>query len=260
MKIQNILMLVVALLAGIGAVYLAQNYIEQEITGYKTEIDEKYKLTRVVVARRSLQRGQVLDNTVLAVREVPSAFVHSDAIRPNEVDSVFGHRMVYPLNQGESLLSTHIAYSKGDTFSNLVDSGKRAITFPVDVLSSMTGMLAPGDIIDLLVTLKDESTEKTFPMLTNVTVMATGTSIDELGIKQESTNKFQTITLHVTPEDAAMITHARTEGEVTVLLRSRSDSSPLAMSAVTKDTLLGRKNKQLKAPPRGPRIIRAGKR
>lgn len=259
MKTQNIVMLVIALLAGLAAVYLAQNYIDQEVSQHKNKIDEQYKPIKIVVAKRSLQRGEILNSSLLAIRHVPSAFVHGDAIRPGEVDSILGHRLVYSLNQGESMLSTHVAYSKGDTFSNLIDDGKRAITFPVDVLSSMTGMMAPGDLIDLLVTLKDGDTEKTFPMLTSVLVMATGTEIDEIGVAQVEANKYQTITLHVTPEEAAMITHANNEGDITVLLRSRSDNKQLAMSAVTKNTLLGRKNKQLKASPTGPRIIRAGK-
>lgn len=261
MKVQNIIMLMIALLCGVAAVYLTKDYINTQVDTYRAEIDEKYKPIEVVVANRNLQRGQVLQMGMLALRKVPSGFVHQDAIRPGEVESVVGHKLVFSLNSGESLLSTHVAFSKGDTFSNLIEDGKRALSFPVDVLSSMTGMLAPGDIVDLLVTLQDDDTEKTIPLLTNIAVMATGDSTDELGAPDGSGAgpSYQTITLHVTPDEASKITHARSAGDITVLLRSRSDDEQMRLAAVTKNTLFGRKNKQLAPGPSGPRIIRPKK-
>ena len=259
MKAQNIVMLVIALAAGLAAVFLAKSYIDQEIADYKKNIDDQYAPIKVVVANADLQRGQILNSNNLAVRPVPKEFVHEDAIRPNEADSVIGHRLVYSIQQGEALLSNHVAFSKGDTFSNLIDEGKRAITFPVDVLSSQNGMMAPGDMIDMLVTLKDDDTEKTFPMLTNILVIATGTQVEEINNSIDGGPvNYQSITLHVTPNEAAMITHASSEGEITVMLRSRSDSNRLKMAAITKNTLLGKKNAQLDPTPEGPRIIRAG--
>ncbi len=258
MKVQNIIMLVIALACGLAAVFLTRDYINTQIDDYKAVIDDKYKPIEVIVATRGLQRGEVLSKHMLAIRNVPSGFVHKDAIRPGEVESIIGHKLVYSLNGGESLLATHVALSKGDTFSNLIDGGKRAISFPVDVLSSLTGMLSPGDMIDLLVTLDDDGVEKTIPLLTSVVVIATGNTTDEIAGPESAGRKagFQTITLHVTPADAAKITIARAEGDITVLLRSRSDVDKLQLAAVTKNTLFGRKNRQLKAASTGPRIIR----
>jgi len=261
MKIQNLIMLFIALAAGLAAVYLTKNYIESEVSDYKAGIDAQYKPVKIVVAARPLQRGEVLNSDVLLIRPMPATFVHDEAIRPSEVDIALGHRLVHSINKGEALLSTHIAYSKGDTFSNLIADGKRAISFPVDVLSSVTGMMAPGDVIDLLLTINDGDQEKTFPILSNVAIIATGTQVDELGVNRDTERaggRFQTITLHVTPDEAAKVTHALAEGDITVLLRSRSDSSKLTMGTVTKNTLLGKKKTTAKPKRRGPQIIRAG--
>ena len=84
-------MLVVALVAGLAAVYLARSYIDNQVAQHKERLDEQYKPVKIVVAKRNLQRGEILNTDLLAVRPVPSAFIHSDAIRPGEVDTVLRH-------------------------------------------------------------------------------------------------------------------------------------------------------------------------
>ena len=256
MKLQNAIMIFIALICGVAAVFLTKDYINSEIEGYKTEIDKKYKPLDIIVANRNLQRGEVMNKGMLAVRSMPSGFVHKDAIRPSEVDSVIGHKLVYSLNGGEALLTTHVAFSKGDTFSNLIEEGKRALTFPVDVISSVSGLVSPGDIIDLLVTLDDNNVEKTISLQKNVTIMATNQVTDELSNpdskKGSASSRIRTITVHVTPEEASKIVHARTVGKITVTLRSRTDAADLKLATVTKNTLFGRRY----GTRSGPRIIR----
>jgi len=200
---------------------------------------------------------------MLSARAVPGAYLHTEAIRPAGVDSIIGHKVVFPVKAGETLLASHVAITKGDTFSNLIEEGRRAISFSVDVLASLTGMLSPGDSIDLLMTIEDERIkgEKTVPLLTNIVVMATGTRTQEIDPQSESgaNARFQTITLHVTPQEAALITHAQAEGELTVLLRPRSDSNEVEFTTVNKNTLLGRENKNRnRVRIRRAQIIRAG--
>ena len=238
---QTILLILIALVCGGVAVYLANSYVTGEISEYKQSIDEQYATVDVVVAATNLLKGEELTTQNLQLRPVPKEFLHREAIRPSEVDSILGYQLVNPLGQGEPLLATHIQYSKINTFSSLIEPGQRAITFPVDPLSSISGMIAPGDYIDILATLKNGTEENTMPIITNIRVMATGVVTDQ---NRESSDRqdarYQTITLHVEPNIAANVAHARSVGDLTVTLRSRTDQEPLQQEAVTTRTLLGK--------------------
>ena len=55
--------------------------------------------------------------------------------------------------------------------------GKRAITFPVDEINSISGMLQPGDKIDLIATIRQLNNDVTYPLLQDVQILATGTQL-----------------------------------------------------------------------------------
>lgn len=241
MSKQTIILIIISLVCGSAAVYLSRSYVNDEISSYKQNIDKQYKPVKVVVAKRPISRGELLSVNVLAVRDMPKAFVHSDAIRPGEIDTVLGFKMVYGLGQGESLLSSHVGSTKGASFSNLIEAGKRAITFPVDTLSSISGMITPGDHIDLFATLDNGGIENTLPIITNIIIIATGVVTDEVERSGSKSNRnYQNITLHVAPLVAAQIAHARSVGSLMITLRSRGDNTPLDLKPVTTRTLLGK--------------------
>ncbi len=207
-----------AILSGVGAVYFTDNYISKVVKDEQERLSKQYKPTKIVVAKRNLRVGDVLDYENLAIREMPYGFIHASAIRSEHADTVVGKRIMQSLNAGESLLSNFLASRTGSGFSNLIEEGKRALTFPVDVVSSMSGLLRPGDKIDLMVTLK-QGDSVTRPLLKNVNILATGGIVDDEGRLSES-GSYQTITISVIPLNAAKITHARDIGKVTVVLRS----------------------------------------
>lgn len=241
-----------ALASGGAAAYLMDNHIEGEINARRAELDKQFELVPVVVPKHNLRVGALLTSDNLAVRQSPGAFVHAEAVRPENVEAALGHRLTRPLNEGEPLLMFHVAEAKGGGFANLITKGKRALTFPVDVISSMSGLLRPGDRIDLLATLNDKKQELTKPLLSNVKILATGVSVDELNTTE---TRYQTITLLVDPIDAARITHARQVGNLTVVLRAPADEAPPYNKSITMSSLLGHKGR---SPGRDVEIIRGG--
>lgn len=253
---KTILLIIVAVLCGGAALYMVNRYVSEEITEYRESVDAQYEPVQVVVAAADLSRGDLLTTNNLQVRDVPKSFVHRDAVRPSEVDSIMGANLLYALGSGEPLLATHVQHSSVDAFSNLIEVGKRAMTFPVDTLSSISGMITPGDVIDIFGTLKNGEEESTVPLLTNIRVMATGESVGaangDFDNNNGPQNRYQNITLHVEPAVAAKIAHARSVGTLSVVLRSRIDQLPMELEPVTTRTLLG------KAAYRQIPIIRGG--
>ncbi len=83
-------------------------------------------------------------------------------------------------------------------------------------------MLAPGDRIDLLFTTTAANDSVTVPLLFAVPVIATGlrTQSNENSLPERlQSGPFRTITVAVTPADAAKITLAQEAGRITVALR-----------------------------------------
>ncbi len=153
-KMLTFIMLGGALLSGAIAVYLTYTYIDTEIARKEAAIDQEYKLVEVVVAKYDLKPGDVISSASVALRKVPSGFVHSDSIGKDQFGSVSGFALSYGVKAGETILFTHISNRKGGKFAALIESGTRAVTVSVDKINSAAGMLSPNDEVDLLLTTK----------------------------------------------------------------------------------------------------------
>lgn len=217
-----LLLILGALASGLGAVYLTHSYINNQINNVENKFISDHATIKVVVASDSIKRGDVLTYENLSLRDIPLRYIHGSVIRSDQADNIIGKRTMYELNKGEALLSSFISQSSNDGFADLIKVGERAITFPVDMASSMSGLLRPGNRIDLMLTVRAEK-QLTRPLLKNVTVLATGDSIDNG--KHSEKGMFQTITVSVTPKDASRITLAGNVGTISVVLRSTEDNS-----------------------------------
>lgn len=232
------LMLAAALASGAAAAGLTHWYIDTEIAAYKNQLDRELAPVNVVVAMSDIPAGSPLTHRAVAVRPVPGAFVSQDAVMPDQFESVAGQLLSIPVGKGEPILYPYISQRSGKPFSDRITPGHRALTFQVDEVSSQSGMIAPDDRVDLLVTLSDHGDSTTFRLLENVPIMATGNVLDSTaGTTPE--HRFRTVTLIVDPEEAARITHARATGKLTLVVRSPGDHGETRYGRVTKQSLLG---------------------
>ena len=238
-KTKTIPLILGALGCGGAAAYFTSGYIDNEVTNHKQKLDAVYEKEKVVVPINDLSAGSVITFENVVMREVPRGFLHQDVIYPENMEQIAGHQLAFPVNRGAPLLYSHISKRRGAEFSALLENGQRALTFPVDILSSLSGMLKPQDNIDLMITMKDEKKTMTFPLIENVEVMATGRSVEKLNGDTESRG-YNTITLAVSARDATRIIHARTVGRLSVMLRSPGDRSPGIDRPVTINSLLGK--------------------
>ena len=130
-----------------------------------------------------------------------------------------------------------------DKFARAVSRINRALTTEVDEVNSISGLLRPTDHIDLMVTAHGtgkNSTDVTFPLLTNVEVLATG----QVTHKTEGGNArktFTTITLSVNPTDAERIVVAKNSGRLTAVLRNPQDANANALTAMNINDVIPKK-------------------
>jgi pilus assembly protein CpaB len=245
------LMVTGALIAGSAAAYFANDYIDRSVQQRRDEIDSQYTPAKVVVANADLRPGTFLSGDSVAVREVPKAFLHSDAILADDWNGIAGRVLAHPVRSGEPILANHLAKDVGAGFSSQLTEGMRALTFPVDDESSIAGMLAPGDHIDIFFTTNTSNESVTLPLLMNIPVIATGirtvTNAAYLEDRRDA-NQYHTVTVSVLPEDAAKITHAQDAGKITITLRQPKDETPVQVARITKGSLLNG-NRILKRMP-----------
>jgi pilus assembly protein CpaB len=230
-----------ALAAGGGAAYFARGYIHREMQAQRAQLHGQYELVNVVVAKTNLSAGAMLSSQTVALREVPKAFLHADAIRSDQWASVAGRVLARNVRSGETILDAHLARGIGAGFSSQLPEGMRALTFPVDEEASIAGLLSPGDRIDLLFTTAAANDSVTVPLLSGVPVIATGMRTESNGNalpERLQAGPFRTITVAVTPEDAAKITLAQEAGRISVALRQPGDQAVSRIARVTKSSLL----------------------
>jgi pilus assembly protein CpaB len=131
----------------------------------------------------------------------------------------------------------------------------RALSVAVNEVVGVAGFVIPGTMVDVLVTGRiagsshggDENITRT--ILENVKVLAAGQKIE-----QDREGKPQTvpvITLLVTPDDAARLAMASTEGKIQLALRNTVDTKVMAPPAVLQEALF---SGGAPAPKRSPGI------
>ena len=264
----SIILLVCAVAAGVGGWYLSSNHINKEISSYKSSFDAEREAIEVVVAKRDLAVGDEINETTASIRKIPKIYVPAEAVLPSQFQMLKGRQLVHSVRAGEPIMGLHVSRVKIDGLASLLKEGERAVTIPVSSLDTFSGFLAPGDYVDLMITLKDGAARRTVPLAQNLRVLATGADLDD-GIPHKQKGRYSEITVGVSPLFATRLIHAQTVGSITLVLRRPEDETDRFEDYVTLDNLVDIPNevKQTEPTPPPPKkqpwgfeVIRGGKR
>lgn len=245
---RNTALFVAALACGGIAVLAGRGYLVQQLEAERARLAPKPARTiDVIVARQDLAKGDLVSPQTMALRRIPEEFVASSAIRPEQFESFNGMRLAASLKSGEQLIAAAVVGGENMTFSHRVKPGIRALTIAVDEINSISGMLQPGDRIDLLFSARppgegaagNQQPEATVPLFQGLLVLATGRQVragyDERGAQRS----FSTVTVEVEPEHAQRLVVAQRAGKLTAVLRNPDDSQRTARKAMDVRQLLG---------------------
>jgi len=219
------ILLGVALTIGVLTALAARSYLTHQMQAI--EATSKGKTVTVIVAKTDIPQGATLSAENMALRPIPVEYAHSAALVPDDFERVDGQRVAYPIKSGEMILWGLMETHRMPTFSARVEAGRRAMTVPVDEINSISGMLEPGDTIDLLITIDREGKKSTFPVMQNVAVMATGQRSQD-DPKTGAARQYSTVTINTSPDEARLLIAARDAGRLTALLRNPQDKQPIA--------------------------------
>ncbi len=215
-------MLLLALAAGLCAAWAARQHIQNRVQ--LLEEQARVPMVNRVVAAYDLPAGTRLGNEHLALRAFPTATVSSDSIPPERYAELSGTVLRSPLRAGDLVLPAHAMAQQQTAFSAHLAAGRRAITMPVDAINSVSGLLQPGDLIDLYVSFEYRRRRITAPLLQGVLVLATGANTQHVqDAAQLRQGAYATVTLDAAPEDAVKLVAARQGGVITAVLRHPHD-------------------------------------
>jgi pilus assembly protein CpaB len=244
--------LVAALITGAIAYVAARHYLASAERAAEARVAERHQKKAVLVARSDLAAGTVLDAALLAARQIPVRYVAASAALPHDLERVEGQRLLHDVRGGEPILWPSLAGGENAVLSATLERGRRALTFPVDDVNALSGMLTPGDVIDLLYTGPGAGGAPVVrPLLQRVTVLATGrTTSMPAGRERGAAAEFATVTLDVTPDQAQLIVLAQRAGELTAVLRHPADTALPALRAVDGSALADRAATRVAGPRR----------
>ena len=214
--------------------------------------------TQVVVAAAPLDLGTRLQPQNLRLIPWPAGAPLPGMF--TRVEDCLNRALMFPAVENEPILESKLApKAAGAGLAAIIPEGMRAVSVAVNEVVGVAGFVAPGTMVDVLVTGATEgrggSANITLTVLENVRVLAAGQKIE-----QDKDGKPQTvpvITLLVTPEDANMLTMASTQGKIQLALRNTLDFKKVDPPPVLQATLFGGGPPP---EPRNPRQPRAAQR
>jgi len=202
------------------------------------EARSKHETVDVVVAKIDIATGTRLGRENLAVRKVPVDFAQSGAVRPEDFARIDGKAIAFDVRGGEMIMWSQMEAQRAPTFSARLSPGQRAITVVVDEINSISGMLEPGDLIDLMFAVDQNGQKMVVPLLQSVQVIATGQRVVD-DLKSGEKTHYATVTLNTTPDQAKNIIIARETGKLTALLRNPNDREPIGKKSLDLASLFG---------------------
>ena len=201
------------------------------------------------VAARPLPRGTLAREEDFAVRSVPSDSVPTQAIRdtPDAKTGLRGSLVRNFLDIGSPVRSQDISHP--GFLASALAPDRRAISIKVDAESSVSGLIQPGDYVDVVSTKmieKIDLAEKadahgplSETVLHNVRILA----IDQAG----TTNKERTVSLEIPPEQfdvTRKIAAAEETGKLSLVVRSALDQQHTGGTDTTVVVYAGNKVKK----------------
>ena len=203
----------------------------------------------IVVAAVPLPLGTRLDASKL--REIPWPAGEPVQGMFTKIADCENRALITKVEENEPILAGKLApIQAGAGLPATIPEGMRGVSVAVNEVVGVAGFVEPGTMVDVLATGRTGNGDTlTRTILENVRVLAAGQKIE-----QDKDGKPQTvpvITLLVTPDDAARLTMAATQGKIQLALRNTIDTKSMNPATVMQAALF--------APSGAPPAVHTGK-
>lgn len=263
---EKLIPLIIGILLAAVSSYMISVYMNQQKKMFVKEAQEtvyaiQQNQVSALVARGDIPTGATVDASMLE-----SAILSKQQIAPNAVryfNELENKVTTRPIRMGEQLTtdmfrSTDVVEAQTQvSLSMLIPEGKRATSIAVDNISSIVGMLKPGDHVDVLGIInlipqgKNAPEPMSIPLFQDVLILAIGEDYwlgevkseslmkklfgltKELEKKSKTDTRNPLVTLALDPEETSVISYVQEHGKLRLVLRSPSDKTKQTTAPIT---------------------------
>src|SRR5579872_3294245 len=227
MKTKSMVLLAMALGCGL----VAMLGVQQILSGEKKTKDT----VPVLVAKQEIGAGVKLEATQVAFEEWPRENVPAGAVtNASQYEDRALRVRAYP---GDVLLQAKLGEKGEYGASTTIHKGLRVVTVPVNMTTVHSGMIRPGDRIDVLCTYTIRrpgavEVSRTKTVLEFIEVFAIDRNREGEGNDSNKGAKAENLSVLVTPEQAHVLMLASNKGKLQMALRNSEDKDQAKVAAV----------------------------
>ena len=232
--------LIASVVCGLIAALLTRQYLnakDREVEGRKQQLERQFRTVSVTCVNRSLPAGTALQSSDIGFLPVVERSVRGHVVDEKDYRMVLQRKLIRSLEANSPVYWSDI--EGGDPLNHgLADEitdRMRAISITVGGPAAVSGMVKPGDHVDVIGTFTLPSPTKatelemvTQTIMQNVLVLATGRETAKtqfLGSDRDrGSGGYNTVTVLVTPREVEMLVFAeQTRGRLVLALRNPND-------------------------------------
>ena len=237
MRSSTIIMIAVAAVFGLLAVFVAQSWLnsqaEARLRSLEAQKARPVSAQTIVVASRQLRFGNELSASVL--REMPWP---ADAVPQGDFRSIpevltAGKRVVLTaIEANEPVLASKITgLGQRATLSATIGEGHKAVTIRVNDVDGVAGFVLPGDRVDVMLSRQlEKNSAINDVVLKNTRVLAVDQLADE---RSDKPSVAKAVTLEVDLAGAQKLSLASQVGTLSLALRKAGDQDSTASRPIT---------------------------
>ena len=222
------LLLLAAVFFGVLAFVLAYNQINYEKRKIRGTATEYYvvQMAKAVASNEELKDTDLVQKKVTRLRQNSMA---SNEVLWSSKNAVIGRKLMFSKEQGQILHWNDLqqARRRNTGLSGIIPYEYRAVSIPVDNISSVSNLVQPEDNVDIIGTFRFPNMQGdkgfdtvTLTILQNVKILATGNDWSSYTSGRNRSRGYSSVTLAVTPKEAEMIIFASSKGKLSLSLRN----------------------------------------
>ncbi len=223
---KTIVPLFMAIVLGAVAVVGVNRYLQEQ----QKKLSRGTQPVTLLAAAKRIKAGSVITRAMLTTTQIEKRFVPSEAIDRANTSRLVGQTIRRNVDRGDVLLWSFFDPPEATRTRTLM-SNERAVTIPVDNIRGVAGLIRPNSRIDIygtfsLIETKNKQTatvRKTVMLLSDVTVLAidnvTQSVLARASSRERRKQGYSSLTLAVSPQEAALLIFAQGAGELYCTLR-----------------------------------------
>ncbi|MBI2707717.1 MAG: Flp pilus assembly protein CpaB [Proteobacteria bacterium] len=237
MRFKDIVGLSIALVLAIGVAFLTRFFLTRQEAPKKEIVSQQQQLTQVLVAAKNFQEGDKIKSGDLIWQKWPLTAINQNYVTPQtlslhsmKLEDLTGSIVRESFSQGEPIIIKELV-KKGERsiLAAVLDPGKRAISIDVSPTTASSGLISPGDIVDIILSFSSTTVPEGAPKQAKSTTLLEGIKVLAIDTNLATPDKINAsphvATLEVTPAQAEILVGSVKEGVLSLSLHSLEKTS-----------------------------------